>query len=325
MSAGSNQFGKLFQWTTFGESHGPAMGVVIDGCPAGVPYDEKLLIKKLKQRRPGSFGEQKTLFSDRSEPDKPEILSGVFENKTLGTPIAVIVRNKDQRPGDYEQVKTEPRVGHADDLWKNKFGHWDYRGGGRASARETLNWVVVSAFAQMFCQSENQETEVRARLLSVGGQAVSYPGDEALVKKLIQAKEEGESFGARVSVSIKNHKPFIGEPVFGKLKGDLARAFMTINACCGVELGGGFALARARGSDVHGKMKSGVYGGLRGGMATGEMIEFFLAFKPTASLGEFAKAGRHDPCVALRALPVVEAMAWNVLADCNLALRLNRL
>ena len=324
MGGGSNQFGRFFQWTTFGESHGPAMGVVIDGCPAGVLYDEKLLMEKLKQRRPG-FNQREAPVSDRREPDKPEILSGIFENKTLGTPIAVIVRNRDQRPGDYELVKNRPRVGHADDLWKNKFGHWDYRGGGRASARETLNWVIASAFAQMFCQSENREMEVKTRILSVGGQKVSGPGDKELLKKLIQAREKGESFGARVSVSIKNHKAFIGEPVFGKLKGELARAFMTINACCGVELGAGFSLAHSRGSEIHREMESGIYGGLRGGIATGEAIEFFLAFKPTASLGEFAKTGRHDPCVALRALPVIEAMAWNVLADQNLAFRLNRL
>ncbi len=325
MSAGSNRFGKLFQWTTFGESHGPVMGVVIDGCPAGVPYDEKLLIKKLEQRRPGFFEGGENPVSDRSEPDRPEVLSGVFENKTLGTPIAVIVRNRDQRPKDYEGVKRQARVGHADDVWKNKFGHWDHRGGGRASARETLNWVIASAFARMFCQSENPKTEVEARLLSVGGETVSGSGDEALIKRLVQAKKEGESFGAKVSVSIKNHKAFIGEPVFGKLKADLARAFMTINACCGVELGGGFNLAHARGCDVHKKMESNVYGGLRGGIATGEMIEFCLAFKPTASIKDLAKTGRHDPCVALRALPVVEAMAWNVLADHTLAFRLNRL
>ncbi len=325
MSAGSNQFGKLFQWTTFGESHGPAMGVVIDGCPSGVSYDEKLLIKKLEQRRPGCFDGQETPVSERREPDRPHVLSGVFENKTLGTPIAVIVYNTDQRPEDYEWAKKQARVGHADDVWKNKFGHWDHRGGGRASARETLNWVIVSAFAQMFCQSEHPGTEVRTRLLSVGGQTVSGPEDEALVKRLIQAREDKESFGARVSVIIKNHRPFIGEPVFGKLKADLARAFVTINACCGVELGGGFALADAKGSDVHKEMESNVYGGLRGGIATGENMEFFLAFKPTASIRDIAGTGRHDPCVALRALPVVEAMAWNVLADHNLAFRLNRL
>ena len=325
MSAGSNQFGKLFQWTTFGESHGPAMGVVIDGCPSGVPYDEKLLITKLKQRRPGSSGKKQAMVSERRESDEPQILSGIFENKTLGTPIAVIVPNRDQRPGDYKSVKKQARVGHADDVWKNKFGHQDHRGGGRASARETVNWVIASAFAQMFCQSENPKTEVKASLLSVGGQEISGPEDKVLVKKLVQAKAEGESFGARILISIKNPRAFIGEPVFGKLKADLAQAFMTINACCGLELGGGFALARAKGSDIHREMESSIYGGIRGGLATGETIEFSLAFKPIASIRGLARTGRHDPCVALRALPVVEAMAWNVLADHNLAARLNRL
>ena len=289
------------------------MGVVIDGCPAEVPYDEKLLITKLKQRRPGFLTGGKNLVSERREPDKPEVLSGIFENKTLGTPIAVIVRNRDQKPRDYESVKKQARVGHADDVWKNKFGHRDHRGGGRASARETLNWVIASAFAQMFCQSENPKIKVKVKLLSVGEQKVSGPKDKALVKKLIQAKTRGESFGARISINIKNPKAFIGEPVFGKLKADLARAFMTINACCGVELGGGFAMSESRGREVHREMTSKIYGGIRGGIATGETIEFCLAFKPTASIKDFAKTGRHDPCVALRALPIVEAMAWNVL------------
>ena len=344
MSAGSNQFGKLFQWTSFGESHGPVMGVVIDGCPAGVPYNEQLLITKLKNRRPGFIDKELnsskdqsnlsrkkevdqnkiSIVSERKEEDKPEILSGLFENKTLGTPIAVIVRNRDQRPKDYDSIKKQPRIGHADDLWKNKFGHWDHRGGGRASARETLNWVIASAFAQMFCQKENPGTKIEANLISVGGQKVSGPEDRTLVEKLIKAKREGESFGSKVSVTIKNHSAFLGEPVFKKLKAEFAHAFMTINACCGVELGGGMNLASAQGTEVHKKMKSSLYGGLRGGIATGEPIEFSLAFKPTASIKKIAKTGRHDPCVAIRALPVVEAMAWNVLADQLLAKRLNQ-
>ena len=326
MSAESNRFGKLFQWSTFGESHAKAMGVVIDGCPCGVHYDKKLLINKLEQRRPGSGGDKNTpTVSGREEPDEPEILSGIFENKTLGTPIAVMVPNKDQRPKDYDSVKKQARIGHADDVWKAKFGHWDHRGGGRASARETVNWVIAGAFAQMFCQTENPKTQVQAHLVSMGGQSVLDSKEETFLKKLEQAQLDGESYGARVCVVIKNPKPWIGEPVFRKLKAELAGAFMTINACCAVELGGGFALAEAKGSSTHLEMKSNIYGGIRGGISTGEKIEVSLAFKPTASIKDFAKAGRHDPCVAIRALPVVEAMAWNVLADHHLALRLNRL
>ena len=371
MSAESNRFGKLFQWSTFGESHAKAMGVVIDGCPSGVHYDKKLLINKLEQRRPGSKRDKKTLtapsseytqatdqltqrdkntstassrigheesdhpestavhtpftVSGREEPDEPEILSGIFENKTLGTPIAVMVPNKDQRPGDYDSVKDQARIGHADDVWKAKFGHWDHRGGGRASARETINWVIAGAFAQMFCQSENPKTQVQAHLVSIGGENVLDSKEEVFLKKLKQAQLEGESYGARVCLVIKNPEPWTGEPVFRKLKAELAAAFMTINACCGVEFGGGFALAEAKGSSTHLEMESNIYGGIRGGISTGEKIEVSLAFKPTASIKDFAKVGRHDPCVAIRALPVVEAMAWNVLADHHLALRLNRL
>jgi chorismate synthase len=296
------------------------MGVVIDGCPAGLDFDENLLANNLKRRKPGQAG-----TTTRQESDQPEILSGVFAGKTLGTPIAVVVRNKDQKSSDYSTVKAQPRVGHADDLWAGKFGHWDYRGGGRASARETLNWVIAGSVAEMFCRVQHQGLQVQARLLQVGGETVSGVDDPRLQKRLNQAQQEGQSYGAKVGVTLLGVPPFVGEPVFLKLKSELARAFMLINACCWVELGDGFAMASQAGQDIHKSHHSPAYGGVRGGISTGEELRFQLALKPTSSIRDTAKQGRHDPCVALRALPVVEAMAWNVLADLVLAQRLNRI
>ncbi len=319
MSAGSNKFGNLFQWTTFGESHGPAMGVVIDGCPAGLAFDESLLQSNLQRRRPGQAG-----TTSRQELDSAEVLSGVFQGKTLGTPIAIMVRNTNQKSQDYDEIQNQPRIGHADDVWQGKFQHWDHRGGARASARETLNWVIAGSVAQMFCRSQSADVQVEARLKSVAGDKVSEMQKGELVERLELARSEGESFGAVVELQIEQPPKFLGEPIFLKAKSEWARAFMMINACVGVELGDGFEIASAKGTDVHMASDSKVYGGIRGGMTTGERISFQLAFKPTSSILDTAKKGRHDPCVALRALPIVEAMTWNVLADLLLAQRLNR-
>ncbi len=319
MSAGSNQFGRLFQWTTFGESHGPAMGVVIDGCPAGLNFDHELLQKNLQARRPGSS----QAVSARQEKDQPEILSGLFENKTLGTPIAIVVKNEDQRPQDYDSLREQSRIGHADDLWKNKFGHSDHRGGGRASARETLNWVIAGSVAQMFCLSQSPQIKVKAEILSVGDLKIQSLQDPQLIEKLNRAQKEGESYGATASLTIKKTPALLGEPVFLKLKSELARAMMMINACCGVELGHGFLLASLKGSELHQDSINPAYGGLRGGITTGEDLFLRLAFKPTASIKETARKGRHDPCVALRALPIMEAMSWCLMADQLLMKRLN--
>lgn len=322
MSAGSNKFGHLFQWTSFGESHGPAMGVVIDGCPAGVSYNESLLLTNLAKRRPG---QDSGLTTDRKEKDFPEILSGVFENKTLGTPIAVVVRNQDQRSKDYDQVKMNPRIGHADDLWKNKFGHSDHRGGGRASARETVNWVIAGSFAQMFCKTQAQGLNVQVRLTKVGSKIVTGEQDENLVDYLKSIKDEQDSVGGQVEVCIENPPANLGEPIFKKIKAELTAAFMTINAVCAVELGGGFAMTEMKGSEAHTQRDSKIYGGVRGGITTGEPIFLKLGFKPTSSIKDIAKHGRHDPCVVLRALPVIEAMAWSVLADQILMAKLNHI
>lgn len=324
MSAGSNKFGHLFQWTSFGESHGPAMGVVIDGCPAGVDFNEALLLAWLNKRRPGQHNSQNLPVSGRSEKDIPEILSGIFQGKTLGTPIACIVRNEDQRSQDYNAIAQSPRIGHADELWKNKFGIHDHRGSGRASARETVNWVIAGAFAQMFCLSQAAEIKIAATIVSVDDLKVESLSDPTLIQKLTKAQEIGESFGALIQVRIEQPPALLGEPIFKKLKSELASAYMMINACSGVELGNGFAMASARGTEVHQNAESENYGGIRGGITTGEPILFRLAFKPTSSIKDIAKKGRHDPCVAIRALAVVEAMSWNVLADQLLLSRLNR-
>lgn len=320
MSVGSNKFGKLFQWTSFGESHGPAMGVVIDGCPAGVEFNESLLLERLAARRPGQVG-----ATDRTEADKPNILSGIFEGLTLGTPIAVVVENTNQRSVDYQQIKNNFRTGHADDVWQDKFGHRDHRGGGRASARETLNWVIAGSFAEMFMASSSASTKVSSKLLRVGDLDLENSPAETLLAYLEELKSQGESVGAWVEVMIENPPANIGEPIFQKLKAELAHGFMSINACNGVELGDGFAMALKKGSEVHSEDASEVYGGIRGGISTGETIKFRLAFKPTSSIADVAKQGRHDPCVALRALPIVKAMSWSILADYSLASRLNKL
>lgn len=320
MSASANQFGQLFQWSTFGESHGAAMGVVIDGCPAGVTFDAVLLETKLKARRPG----QNEQVSARQEPDRPKVLSGVFEGKTLGTPIAVIIPNQDARSEDYKDVRSNPRVGHADDSWVGKFGHSDFRGGGRASARETVNWVIAGSFAQMFVHGQVPGVQIQTRLTSVGPLKENELATK-LNDLLAEAKESGDSYGAQMQITLENVPPFLGEPIFHKIKADLAHAFMSLNAVTGVELGGGFSMTQKKGSEVHLTQNSEVYGGIRGGITTGEWIHMNLAFKPTATIGELSKKGRHDPCVAIRAGVVVEAMAWSVLADHLLMARLNRL
>ncbi len=324
MSAGSNQFGRLFQWTTFGESHGPAMGVVIDGCPSGLKFDFELLKNNLKSRRPGHW-QSESVVSGRQEPDEPEVLSGIFENLTLGTPIAIIVRNKDQRSKDYDDIKNKSRAGHADDLWRAKFGQSDHRGGGRASARETLNWVMAGSVAQMFCLNQKPNIQVKSQMITVGDLEVTKLDDPRLIQKLKTAQAEGESFGATVGLSIQQCPPLLGEPVFLKLKSELARAMMMINACTAVELGDGFLAATKKGSDLHHSSQNPVYGGIRGGITTGEEIRMKMAFKPTSTIGKLAQEGRHDPCVALRALPIIEAMTWCLIADQLLMARLNRL
>lgn len=340
----SNQFGHLFQMLSFGESHGHSVGVVIDGCPAGVEFDETLLQNELLRRRPG----QSATVSGRSEQDQPQVLSGVFEGKTLGTPIAMTVKNKDAKSEDYEKIKKSPRTGHADDTWKMKFGHTDHRGGGRSSGRETLSRVMAGAVAQMFLKPEIQSLQLfvfasqigpfeltseqqkalsaqdlhKARLDTLPGR-FPYSDPKAVEQLLVEAKAQGKSYGGRVKVRILGAPAGLGEPVFRKLKSELTKAYMSLGAVAAVELGDGVAASSAEGSEYH-QQNQGQYGGIRGGISTGEAIEMTCYFKPTSSVLDVAKQGRHDPCIVPRAIPVLEAMTYLVLADMALSRRLNR-
>ena len=308
----ANQFGQRFTVTSFGESHGLAYGVVIDGMPAGVHYQESILVDFLNRRKPG----QADYTTARQENDEPEILSGIYQGKTLGTPIAVVVRNKNQRSEDYDQIQNDPRIGHADDTWKNKFGHSDIRGGGRSSGRETLCRVIAGAFAKMLVNQKKSDVNVAAFSKKIAHFELTASGLTAEVKQfLVQAKDQGESYGGVVECVIQSPMAGLGQPVFHKFKSDLAAAMMSIGATVGFEFGSGFEATNQKGTEFHSKMDSGVYGGIRGGITTGENILFRVAFKPTSSIKDVAKKGRHDPCIVPRAVPVVEAMAWLVLAD----------
>ena len=273
----ANTFGNLFKCHTFGESHGLAMGVVIDGCPAGVDFSNDILERELNRRRPGRW----PWTSARKEPDKPEVLSGVFEGKTLGTPIAIVVQNKGAKSEDYEKIKTVPRAGHADDLWQEKFGYKDWRGGGRASGRETLGRVLAGAVARMALKSicpdfqimafvqrigplflERKELKEVERLFDSKTLSEAYPAcfphevkSEKAVQMLMEAKSKGESLGSLVEIWIKGLPKALGQPVFHKFKEDLAAAFLGIGASTGVFVGGGMAASSSQGTDFHQKKK----------------------------------------------------------------------
>ena len=318
----ANTFGSHFQLSTFGESHGKALGALIMGCPAGVPFSYKLLKEKLEKRRPGFL----PWVSARKEPDIPEVLSGVFEDKTLGTPLAVIIKNKDFKPQDYKDIKKTPRTGHADDVWKNKFQHFDHRGGGRASGRETTARVIGGFVAEMFVKTIYPNLKVLSLAHSIGPFTREDFTDLSLnnwfgkqTKKvsefLMQKKQEGLSYGGAVKVVIQNAPAGLGQPVFRKLKSDFAGAYMSIGACYEVSLGCFKNISRQEGSILHSGKNLSVYGGIRGGISTGEDIIFYLKFKAPSSVLDTAKKGRHDPCIVPRALAVVEAMTYLVLAD----------
>jgi chorismate synthase len=322
----ANSFGSRFVVTTFGESHGPAMGVIIDGCPAGLDWQDHIIRENLLRRRPGS----QSVVSGRGEMDDYEILSGVFENRTLGTPICLIVRNKDTRSQDYDSIKNQPRAGHADDVWKNKFLHSDHRGGGRASGRETVTRVLAGSVAQMLCGRLVPALQVRARIVEIGGEVVTPSAGNSvlpteMIQKLEKAKEIGESFGGVIEVKLTDAPAGLGQPVFHKLKADLTSALMSIGAVTGVELGAGATSSQQKGTDFHSDPTSSRYGGIRGGLSTGEPIIFRVHLKPTSSILDVAKKGRHDPFIGIRALPVVESMIYLVLADHLLWIRTDRL
>lgn len=351
---GANIFGTHFQILTFGESHGPALGVAIEGCPAGVLFSWELMRACLHRRRPGQF----PWMSDRKERDEPELLSGVFEGRTLGTPLVLLVRNTDCKSEDYLSIKKNPRPGHADDVWKKKFGHADYRGGGRASGRETVSRVLGGAVAEMFLKSLYKELKVKAFPIQIGPFARKTLDSSSLPQKedqtnwfgeqtkevenfLIQKKSEGLSYGGAIQVEILDPPENLGQPVFQKLKSDMAFAFMSIGACYEVSLGDKSPedfdtvskhslflqrdISLEEGSYLHGLKKASLYGGIRGGISTGEKIIFQLKFKPPASVLKVAKKGRHDPCIVPRVVAIAEAMAWLVIADHVLWARQDRL
>ncbi|MBG08810.1 MAG: chorismate synthase [Halobacteriovoraceae bacterium] len=318
-----NHFGKMFSMTTFGESHGTAIGVVIDGVPAGLEFSMENLQKELDRRAPGKIPGT----TSRKEPDSPEILSGIFEGKTLGTPIAVIVKNQNQRSQDYDQLKDSYRPGHADKTTNMKYGFRDHRGGGRSSGRETLSRVIAGYFASLVIP----KVEIRAYISKLGPFSLeevfpkklpvdlgeySYPEKEKwgeIKQFLLNLKKEGESVGGRVSVVIDGCPQALGEPAFDKLKADFAKALMSIGAVTSFSFGLGEKMADLPGSEV--SSNSSHFGGIEGGISNGERITLQLTFKPTSTIGDKAKEGRHDPCILPRAIPVVEAMTRVVLAD----------
>lgn len=326
-----NTFGTLFRLTTFGESHGPALGAVLDGCPAGVPLRREDVQAALDRRRPG----QSALTTARAEPDQVELLSGVYQEKTLGTPIAAIVRNQDQRSQDYAAIEHKPRTGHADAVWLARYKHRDHRGGGRSSGRETLSRVIGGAIAEAFLRRDLPGVRVVAWTSQVGSITAPEPAlglgraevdahptrcphpetAAAMAAAILEAKEQGDSLGGAIDVRVEGLPVGLGEPVFGKLKALLAAALGSIGTVSGV-MWGPEDLERAvatRGTEFHRRSES--YGGIQGGMANGEPVHLRALLKPVSTLGDVARAGRHDPCILPRAVPVLEAMTSLVLAD----------
>ena len=293
-----NSFGHLFRLTTWGESHGPAIGAVVDGCPPGLALAEDDIQLWLDKRRPGTS----PFVSPRREPDRVRILSGVFEGRTTGTPISLVIENVDARPADYENLP--PRAGHADAAYEAKYGLRDPRGGGRASARETAARVAAGAVARIVIA----EVTISARVTEIGG--VADPG--RWPELIEQARAEGDSLGGIVECIAEGVPIGWGAPVYAKLDAELAAAIMSVNAVKAVEIGAGFGAARRRGVD---NAEADFAGGITGGIATGEPIVLRAAFKPPSSIPALGVSGRHDPCVALRGAPVVEAMVALVLAD----------
>lgn len=342
----SNSIGQFLKLHSFGESHGPAMGAVIEGCPAGLHFDFELLAQNLERRRPGSS----RFVSQRNENDSFEILSGVFQGKTLGTPLAILVRNTEAKSSDYKDiVQGAFRPGHADEVWTEKYVHQDLRGGGRSSGRETLSRVIAGSVSQMLLSVGMPNLSVRGFVAEIGDIALdrderlrahtmpvsaiekfelrlpSLSKNSQAMQLLNEAREMGWSYGGVVELFIEGLDRGLGEPVFGKLKSRLSEAMMSIGATMGLEFGAGFAAAKAEGSEFHSLQDPLKYGGMNGGMSNGEPLVLRVAFKPTSSVLDVAKKGRHDPCIVPRAVPVVEAMAYFCLADLALAKRLNNI
>lgn len=343
--------GKLFRLIGFGESHGPAIGGVVEGCPAGLKLDVAAVQHELDRRRPGST----PLGTSRNEADRVEFLSGIMDGVTLGTPIAFMIRNKDAQSGDYDHLKDAFRPGHADLVWEQKFGRRDHRGGGRASARETAVRVAAGAIARQLLATVG--VDVRAWVGQVGAERLSVPYQqldlqavyasdvrcpdgptaERMSQLIETVRKEGDTIGGRISCVVKGVPAGLGEPVFDKLHADLGKAMFSINAVKGVQFGSGFDAIAMRGSEHNDAylLKGSTIGtatnrsgGLQGGISNGEEILFDVAFRPVSTLMRpqasvdrdgrpvvLEGKGRHDPCVVPRAVPVVEAMCCLVLAD----------
>ncbi|HEX8064670.1 MAG TPA: chorismate synthase [Allosphingosinicella sp.] len=293
-----NSFGHLFRFTTWGESHGPAIGAVVDGCPPGLALSEDDIQPWLDRRRPGSSPNT----SPRQEPDRVRILSGTYEGRTTGTPISLVIDNVDARPKDYGNMA--PRAGHADAAYESKYGLRDPRGGGRASARETAARVAAGAVARLVIPG----VAIRARVAAIGGS----PDESQWEAMLDEARAAGSSLGALIECAATGVPAGWGAPVYARLDAELAAAIMSINAVKAVEIGAGFEAARLRGED---NADPALAGGITGGISTGGPIIVRAAFKPTSSVAALGVKGRHDPCVGLRGAPVVEAMIALVLAD----------
>lgn len=293
-----NSIGQIFRITTFGESHGKALGVIIDGCPSLIKITEKDIQKEVDKRKPSL-----NVSTNRREEDKIRILSGIFEGKTLGTPIAILVENKDTRPQDYKKLENTFREGHADLTYQSKYGIRDYRGGGRASGRETVARVIAGAVAKKILP---KNTKINGRIAQIG----PVKGNE---KEMLKYAEnlKNDSCGGTVEIIVKNPPANLGEPVFDKLDADIAKALMSIGAVKGVEIGAGFHAAELRGSENIAKGKNHA-GGILGGISSGEDIVARIAVKPTPSIGI---GGRHDKCIVPRIIPVAEAMVAIILAD----------
>ncbi len=346
-----NTFGKIFSFTSFGESHGKAIGGIIDGCPPGIPIDIEFVQSELDRRKPG----QSKITTPRSEADTVEFLSGIFKGKSIGTPIGFIIKNKDQQSKDYDHLKNVYRPSHADFTYAKKYGIRDHRGGGRSSARETATRVVAGAIAKLILKKF--EVEILGFVSQIGSVSMkdettpvnfdsvekslvrcpdSATSDE-MIKLIEELQKDGDSIGGIVSCYIDHCPVGLGEPVFDKLHADLGKAMLSINAVKGFEFGHGFESSAMRGSQINDAfrnedekivVKTNFSGGIQGGISNGERIYFKVAFKPVATIMkrqktvdsdgqniDFKAEGRHDPCVVPRAVPIVESMAALVIVD----------
>ena len=352
----NNSFGNIFRLTTFGESHGKAIGGIIDGCPSGIKIDFEYISNEMRRRKPG----QSKIVTQRKEDDMVEFLSGIFDGKTTGTPIGFIIKNKDPKSKDYDHLKDSFRPSHADFVYDKKYSNRDHRGGGRSSARETACRVVTGAIAKQVLS----KVDIYAYTSSIGkvslDEAYSVNNKEGIEKTITRcpdlkistkmiseikkARKNGDTLGGIIKCIIKNVPVGLGEPIFNKLHSELGRAMLSINAVKGFEYGSGFQGTQKKGSEHNdlfnpdGSTKTNYSGGVQGGISNGMDIYFNVAFKPVATIMqnqetinskgeqvEMQGKGRHDPCVVPRAVPIVEAMAALVLADFTLIKRTNKI